>query len=58
MEKGTVLFHTEFRFTDGDIGEKLIIILNNPDPTKEPYLVSRVIIGGISSQIIGIRCPP
>lgn len=40
MTRGTVLFHTKFRFTDGEIGEKLLIILNTPTP-NEPYLVCR-----------------
>jgi hypothetical protein len=42
MEKGTILFHEEFRFTNGEFGEKLLIILNTPDPNVEPYLLCRV----------------
>lgn len=42
MKKGAVLFHTRFKYTNGDIGEKLLIVLNDPDPTKEFYLLTRV----------------
>ena len=42
MEKGTILFHEKFRFVDGELGEKLLIILNTPDPKVEPYLLCRV----------------
>lgn len=41
LGKGAILFHKKFEFKNGELGEKLIIILNNPDPTKEPYLVCR-----------------
>lgn len=41
LEKGCILFHKKFQFKDGELGEKLIIILNSPDPSKEPYLVCR-----------------
>ncbi|MDO9028020.1 MAG: hypothetical protein Q7U68_04075 [Candidatus Roizmanbacteria bacterium] len=37
MTKGTVLFHREFTFRDGEIGEKYLIILNTPQH-DEPYL--------------------
>ena len=42
MKKGSVLFHKRFEYTNGDIGEKLLIVLNDPDPAKEPYLLCRV----------------
>lgn len=42
MEKGTILFHEKFRFANGELGEKLLIILNAPDPKVEPYLLCRV----------------
>lgn len=42
MEKGAILYHSSFEFKNGDIGEKLLIVLNDPDPAKEPYLLSRV----------------
>ena len=41
MKRGTILFHTKFQFKNGDIGEKLIAILNEPDPAKEPFLICR-----------------
>uniref|UniRef100_A0A7V3N6F2 Uncharacterized protein n=1 Tax=candidate division CPR3 bacterium TaxID=2268181 RepID=A0A7V3N6F2_UNCC3 len=41
LGKGSILFHKQFKFKNGDIGEKLIIILNNPNPSNEPYLVCR-----------------
>lgn len=40
MDKGTVLFHTKFLFSDGETGQKLIIILNTPK-SREPYLICR-----------------
>jgi hypothetical protein len=42
LEKGSILFHKRFTFKNGDLGEKLIIVLNDPDPKKEPYLICRV----------------
>jgi hypothetical protein len=42
LEKGTILFHEKFRFANGELGEKLLIILNAPDPKVEPYLLCRV----------------
>ena len=42
LGKGSILFHRKFSFKNGEIGEKLLITLNNPDPVKEPYLVCRV----------------
>lgn len=42
MTKGTVLFHPRFHFTDGTLGKKYLIILNNPDLKKsEPFLFCR-----------------
>jgi len=41
LGEGAILFHKRFEFTDGAIGEKLIVVLNNPDPSKEPYLTCR-----------------
>jgi len=40
MTRGTILFHDRFRFTDGEIGEKLLIILNNPKD-DQPYLICK-----------------
>lgn len=37
MNKGTILFHKDFQFHDGQSGDKLIIVLNTPKK-KEPYL--------------------
>ncbi len=37
MNKGTILFHRDFQFLNGQSGEKLIIVLNTPKD-KEPYL--------------------
>jgi len=41
MEKGTVFSHTKFKFTDGTIGEKLIIILTIPDKPNTPFLICK-----------------
>jgi len=37
MEKGSVLYHDNFKFKNGDTGQKLLVILNNPKG-KDPYL--------------------
>jgi len=37
MNKGTILFHRDFQFHNGQSGEELIIVLNTPKD-KEPYL--------------------
>ena len=42
LGKGSILFHSRFKFENGELGEKLIIILNDPDPSKEPFLTCRV----------------
>jgi hypothetical protein len=42
LKRGSILFHTHFEYTNGDIGEKLLIVLNDPDPAREPYLLCRV----------------
>lgn len=38
MEKGTILFHVKFEFRNGNIGEKLLVLLNDPKPLIEPFL--------------------
>lgn len=40
MKKGTVLLHKKFRFTNGQIGTKFLIILNSP-AKDDPFLVCR-----------------
>ncbi|MFQ3597812.1 MAG: hypothetical protein SNJ55_06310 [Chloroherpetonaceae bacterium] len=40
MERGTILFHNRFQFTDGETGGKLLVVLNTPKP-NEPYLLIR-----------------
>jgi len=40
--RGKILFHTNFSFKNGEFGKKLIIVLNEPRTTNEPYLVFRV----------------
>jgi len=37
MDKGTILYHSAFRFKDGETGRKLLIILNTPQ-NDVPYL--------------------
>ena len=42
MTAGDILHHTDFTFHDGVKGEKLLVVLNDPDLKKgEPYLVIR-----------------
>lgn len=37
MNKGTILYHTAFQYKDGQIGQKLLIVLNTPQ-NNDPYL--------------------
>lgn len=37
MHKGTIFYHKAFQFQNGEIGKKLLIILNMPQK-DEPYL--------------------
>lgn len=42
MKKGDILLHDKFKFKDGDLGKKLLVILNNPDlKNSDPYLICR-----------------
>ena len=38
MKRGTILFHRQFKFTDGELGKKYIVIINSPT-NSEPYLI-------------------
>ncbi len=38
MDKGTIIFHKKFRFSDGESGEKLLIILNTFKDLSIPHL--------------------
>ena len=40
LKAGCILFDTQFKFQDNEIGEKLIVLLNSPKK-KEPYLFCR-----------------
>lgn len=42
MKKGSILFHKEFSYKNGEIGEKLLVLLNEPKTPSEPYLFCRV----------------
>ena len=37
--KGSIFYHDEFRFSDGEIGQKLLVLLNTPAPTDPLLLV-------------------
>ena len=50
MNKGTILFHRDFQFHNGQSGEKLIIVLNTPKD-NEPYLCCKT----TSKQKFGIE---
>ena len=45
MQRGTILFHTTFEFKDGDIGKKLLVVLNN-QKGKDPFLVAKTTTQG------------
>ena len=39
MTAGDILLHSHFKYEDGTVGGKLLVILNSPDTAKnEPYL--------------------
>jgi hypothetical protein len=39
MLKGTVFYHRNFRYKDGEIGDKLLIVLNSPViPQNQSFL--------------------
>ncbi|MEA1947008.1 MAG: hypothetical protein U9N83_06860 [Thermodesulfobacteriota bacterium] len=40
MKRGTILFHSKFRFHNGEIGEKFLVILNN-QKSRDPFLVAK-----------------
>jgi hypothetical protein len=40
VDRGSILFHTEFPFRDGEVGKKFIITLNEPEG-DEPYIVCK-----------------
>jgi len=40
LKSGCILFDTKFTFKDNEIGEKLIVLLNNPGK-EEPFLFCR-----------------
>jgi hypothetical protein len=41
LVRGSIYFHSEFGFHDGDIGKKFIILINNPQ-NSEPFLFLKV----------------
>ncbi len=45
MKRGTILLHTNFKFKDGEIGEKLLVILNN-QRGGNPFLMARTTTNG------------
>jgi len=42
LKKGSILYHEEFRFKNGEIGDKLLVLLNTPKLPSEPYLFCKV----------------
>ena len=41
MAKGDVYHHNNFRFHDGEVGQKYIVVLNDSNDETEPFLVSK-----------------
>jgi len=41
LKKGTILYHESFEFKNGEIGEKLLVLLNTPKPSVEPHLLCK-----------------
>lgn len=41
MKRGTILYHSNFRFSNGEYGRKFLIILNNQQGTG-PFLMAKV----------------
>ena len=42
MKKGSILYHKNYKFKNGEIGEKLLVLLNTPQHSSEPYLFCKV----------------
>lgn len=40
MKRGTILFHSKFRFHSGEVGEKFLVILNN-QKDHDPFLLAK-----------------
>lgn len=40
MKRGTILYHSNFRFLNGEIGEKFLVILNN-QKGRDPFLTAK-----------------
>jgi len=54
MKKGDILYHEQFKFSNGGISDKLLVILNTPQPTNDPYLIITTTSQSINkSQIPG-----
>jgi len=53
--KGEVYYSEKFKFYDGEIGQKLFIVLNNPSGT-EPYIVAKTTSQPIMKYNLG--CNP
>jgi hypothetical protein len=41
MAKGSVYFHSNFKFVDGSFGKKYFVVLNDPLSPNEPYIVAK-----------------
>ena len=51
MKRGTILLHTNFNFKNGDVGKKLLVILNN-QRGNDPFLMARTTTNGINKSRI------
>lgn len=40
MKRGTILFHSKFRFQNGQIGKKFLVILNN-QKASDPFILAK-----------------
>ena len=49
MKRGTILFHTNFKFKDGEAGKKLLVVLNN-QRGNDPFLMARTTTSGINKS--------
>lgn len=55
--QGEVLVHEKFRFSDGNIGKKLLIVLNNPK-SCDPCLVVKTTSQSRLYGNVKIGCNP
>ncbi len=55
--QGEILLHEKFQFSDGSIGKKLLVVLNNPK-TRDPCLVVKTTSQSQRYKKVKVGCNP